>query len=410
MKINAGKCGIMHFPARTRPSARTEPIEVKVGNDVVPYVSEYTYLGLKINEVVSPAAMAKGNQGRGAKTLGSLAGVLRRRNIPVLLKRTLMNSLLVPVLTYGGEIWGMNTERARPLQKILDAATRLAVCAPANASLGRLHCELGRWSIDHLATAKRARAFHKFRTLTTWIADLATKPARSRFTTWVTGTPRWMKVFKCDGGERPGVKRRLLNLYTERAARKDHTMATRWASQMGFVGDPSWIRLGLSHPTLSRGLYEVGRMRMGYFPTAKKLVYARALSPEFVRKCPLCLQDCPESLEHLLLTCPRWKQTREQILKPLFQEWDEMVVTPTAVILAVSVLLGGEQGIDEHRMVKVKFSGEAGADMVVLATARYLSEIIPTRRKILCCKKPESNVRASSWNQGHSGTVALGEL
>ncbi len=84
------------------------------------------------------------------------------------------------------------------------------------------------------------------------------------------------------------------------------------------------------------------------------------------------------------------------------------------------MLLGGEQGNRENT-----FAGAFGPqdqtpvisampvatkelrEMVVI-TARFLAGIIPIRRRILS-QKLSRNLRTSSWNQGHRGTVALAE-
>lgn len=97
-----------------------------------------------------------------------------------------------------------------------------------------------------------------------------------------------------------------------------------------------------------------------------------------------------------------------------------MVKSPTAMTLAVGVLLGGERGngVDTNAvavepqgqlsvMTAVPAANREPREMVVI-TARFLAGIIPIRRKILSSKLDRSR-RTSSWNQGHSGTVALDE-
>ncbi len=45
---------------------------------------------------------------RGRSVVRSLAGVMKRRNVSMDVKRGLRNSILLPTLTYGSENWAWN--------------------------------------------------------------------------------------------------------------------------------------------------------------------------------------------------------------------------------------------------------------------------------------------------------------
>jgi hypothetical protein len=166
-------------------------------------------------------------------------------------------------------------------------------------------------------------------------------------------------------------------------------------------------------------LTEVGRMRIGIFPTGKRLVYQRMLDSAFANSCPICNRQTPESLEHMFFECPSWNSFRANTLVPCFPDWENLVKSPAAMTLAVGVLLGGERGNggntsaegavsqDQPQVTAMPAVNKDSREMVVVA-ARFLAGIIPIRRKILGDKLSRSR-RTSSWNQGHSGTVALAE-
>ncbi len=82
-----------------------------------------------------------------------------------------------------------------------------------------------------------------------------------------------------------------------------------------------------------------------------------------------------------------------------------------------SLLLGGERGtnaepIDSHNQDDVFLSAipmvAKEIKEVVLASARFLAGIFPSRSKLLNLRL-NKDTRSSSWNQGHSGTMALAE-
>lgn len=417
MKINVRKCGVLLFSEKEYDQAN-EPT-VMLGGEPVPCVSSYTYLGVTLDRKLSRESMVAGIAAKGRKTLEGLRKMLVNRKIPAYLKLLLYRVKLLPVLTYGAEIWGMNSAVAKPLQRIADSALRLIVRGSKSTSLGRLREELGVAGIDSEAAVKRCRALGKFPSLRTWISVLMKQVPRSRKSSWVTGGERWLKTFaEGDMAGGPSAKRRLMEVFTMRASKKDRTKATAWATELGIRdGVPAWISLGVRHPELSISLVEIGRMRLGIFPTGSRLACLQAISDRFRQWCPFCEIPTPETLEHLLIECPRWETLRGKHLDP--QLLAEGRQSSAAASRAVGVLLGGEPlGTDSDTVavgtckdrtagrVNNPNDGGAGEEMV-LSTARFLAELVPLRRGLLGPKLSGHTRRMSSWNQGHEGTVAL---
>ena len=425
MKINVRKCGILIFPPRLASNLvqTNSPTIVKIGEELVPVVDKYTYLGITIDKDISRESMVRNNVEKGRKTLGNLTKFFSRKTYPTYLKVLLLKAKLIPILTYGGEIWGMNTQVANQAQKVCDIACRTIVRGGRSTGLRRVREELGIDTIASIAARKRLRALTKFESLRTWIATLITDKVKSRYDTWVTGGTRWMRTYvsNIEGGEGlQDSKRRLLDLFSDRERRQDHTRASARAIDLGFSQSSPWLEIEGLNPELCEMLTEVGRMRIGIFPTGKRLVYQRMLSSDFTNNCPICKCNTPESLEHLFLECQTWNSLRETKLKPYFSNWESMIQSPAAKTLVVGVLLGGEQGNRENTFAGVfgpqdqtpvisamPVATKEPREMVVI-TARFLAGIIPIRRRILS-QKLSRNLRTSSWNQGHRGTVALAE-
>ena len=167
-------------------------------------------------------------------------------------------------------------------------------------------------------------------------------------------------------------------------------------------------------------------MRLGVFPTGKRLVYCRQLNAAYRDCCPVCNSNVPETIEHLLLDCPEWEMLRVKHFAELYaMGWlrGGRNVTPAELNFRVSfrvsagVLLGGEQGIgtviegDAPGSVvdnSANTSPISGAGCTVRC-ARFLGEVLPIRRRLVA-PKLESRGRTSSWNQGPMGTVDLQDL
>ena len=74
---------------------------------------------------------------------------------------------------------------------------------------------------------------------------------------------------------------------------------------------PSLLPFAVSLPLdVTCGIPIMVQRRTRAFPTARRLAKARSLSAEFLHRCPVCSQDVPESIPHMLLECPRWAALR----------------------------------------------------------------------------------------------------
>ncbi|OLY78943.1 hypothetical protein AYI68_g6997 [Smittium mucronatum] len=101
----------------------------------------------------------------------------------------------MPIGCYGGETFGMSEARVSPIQAEIDKAIRLVANVGKSAAMERARAELGIKSVFLKTSTARERAYHKWPTLKTWIADLIKSPIKARMATWVTGSARWIKKF-----------------------------------------------------------------------------------------------------------------------------------------------------------------------------------------------------------------------
>ena len=125
--------------------------------------------------------------------------MLGGRDIPINVRTSVLKTCILPVLTYGCEVWGMDsTSGVNRLQTILNQCLRRLVGVGAKApgvATAPLLRELGIAPIEAMAAAARTRAFLKAPTLNTCISDLVRQPSRMRPNTWTSGTVRWLDRF-----------------------------------------------------------------------------------------------------------------------------------------------------------------------------------------------------------------------
>jgi hypothetical protein len=83
------------------------------------------------------------------------------------------------------------------------------------------------------------------------------------------------------------------------------------------------------------------QFRTRVFPTTRHLARIHAMQERFLHHCHACSGDVPESIENILLECPRWQYHRRNFgaLAPKFNGFVRQFVTSPEDVNAL--LLGG---------------------------------------------------------------------
>ncbi|PVV02424.1 hypothetical protein BB560_003124 [Smittium megazygosporum] len=166
---------------------------------------------------------------------------------------------------------------------------------------------MGVTSINTRASDLRERAYFKYPTLRTWISDLVKQPIRSQTSTWVTGTARWMKRY-CQTVGRGNTVKALQHRHTV----NDKTKISAWIKAHNMRNTGSWMGLQMRHPDIKLGLQDIGKIQMGCYWTAQRLVKAGLIPKMYIERCPFCNKNTPETIEHMLIECLRWNSIRHE--------------------------------------------------------------------------------------------------
>ena len=132
---------------------------------------------------------------RTRKAIFSLKPALTNSAIPVAVKALMLKALVLPIATLGGELLGMEMARAKPSQSVISMGLQWILkgdrAGRESTRMASLGLELDIAPLHALLCARRMRAWHKFRTLRTWIATLMCEPFRNRKTArWRSGRAR----------------------------------------------------------------------------------------------------------------------------------------------------------------------------------------------------------------------------
>jgi hypothetical protein len=81
-----------------------------IDNNYIPEVEDIAYLGTQFfNDLqVDLSKMAQKRVDKAIAAVSAMKGALKNKSIPPSFKATMIKSCLIPMLTYGVELWGQN--------------------------------------------------------------------------------------------------------------------------------------------------------------------------------------------------------------------------------------------------------------------------------------------------------------
>ena len=204
MEINLGKSGVMRFNTNGIGKAAYEDREFSLPEGLIPKVTEYKYLGIvmtpelsKTREGGDELAHSKNMANKGKKVVATILPLLRDPNKPVVVKAQVIRSLLMPVLTFGGEWTGFKAANSVPGQAVLKTAVNLVMGAKMTSSqynVETLMYELNINSVEAEQATKRARLMAKCERgeMKTSLQHLFNRWFTSRSKTIITGSNKWI--------------------------------------------------------------------------------------------------------------------------------------------------------------------------------------------------------------------------
>lgn len=380
MAVGISKCGILEFPSDDEDPELTESHPERptllIGNQLVPIVTEYKYLGLRLTVELDRDSLISGRLAKAKKTANSVLSFLRCGTIPIPLRLTVIRAVVLPRCLYGAEVFGMNRALTTGLQTLLDKLLRgvLGLFGGKHwvPSAPMWH-ELRVVPVCAITAARRARAYLKCFQLHTTVGRIIQQPMQSRRWTWSNGIPRWINRFcvphfkaLVGGADIPDwtelQPRALAQWVQDAIAHREkhirlkeshrHHEAARWYFDVGKFGGSPLARAREEVPVKDViGVSLIIRARIGALRLAPELAQASTIPNEYKTKCPFCRLPEPETLNHLLLQCPSWAQARGRFLGELQQTVQRLCQHPASQSLScpldearVSWALGGVHG------------------------------------------------------------------
>ncbi len=331
MAFGIKKCGIMGVGNGAQQLIAEKAEGFTLNGEVVPVVDSYTYLGLVFNTEIDLEVMVQARADVGMKTLQSIRAALGCHDIPLKIRsETMIKTLLLPKLTYGGELWGMQQRRAGLVQRVLDQGLRtMARLRPGSAATSgvALGYDLGVPTVLAMANRSKTRALVKFPQLSTVISTLIQEVPKQRKRTWVTGGTTHLKTYFGEAlvrdertGEDSWSPQRVKEITWAGQVAKGGESAKRMI-EWHLIESKGYLTRGDQYSGLARGFSWLHRVRTSSVWLAARLAKAGILSARYSDECPFCHQSggTGETMSHLIERCPAWRIQRENTITGFFE-------------------------------------------------------------------------------------------
>jgi hypothetical protein len=406
MEFGIAKCGVMAIGDEMPEE------DFVLGGHIVPRVHEYKYLGVFFNDELALEKMARGRVGKAVGLLATLTPFLTG-NLPITLKWDVLRSNVIPMLAYGGEIFGMSKVRVAPLDRILSKAMAGLTRGWGRAARDSLLAELDLPTVHGVTSTMRRRALGKYPELRTVIGDLCNRRVKSRRCTWLSGGSRWLALTRTKCARRgfdfetEVVKPQELDVVV--SPHRSKGMQRRMALDFGETAEflEMLQRMPRFAAKYAKGISGLVALRAGGLMFAPQAAKAGLISEEYLHKCPCCGRECKEDDVHFLLKCPAFSAERAEHLGAIRQAIARMRrgARLSSTTEAVLVQGGARGGLSlGRRWYKAKKGGATGSPYC-LGVISFLQAVHGKRCALLWASA--RRVLPTSSQSGTARTVAL---
>ena len=386
MDIGIAKCAVMLVsPLSIDPITvlRDEGPWLLRGQEILP-VRKYRYLGFEFtDDLLSEAHMAACEQSaKGA--FGRCYSFLRNRTIPLGLRAMAYKTLVLPILSWGCELLPLDRTITNRLSQLQNRQLRALVGQRASSRMGCPFAMGLDFNIPPFfirASTSRVRLHQKAPLLRTWLHVLCREKCRlpvrgSR--PWILLTDRWIHLKLRKYGSNGDLplhqwlrEQEWLN-FVELSSTSD---AVHKYIGNGFIQSRNYLVYGNFDLQSIKGFESIFKMRTGAFASGKRLALIGYIDQCYRTSCPFCELQVPETLEHLLLECSRWSETRSVIFRDILG-----IINGMSLATASVMLLGGEiRGENGTIEGPILVDGEP----LTLITVVFLNTIMPIRSRLL---------------------------
>ena len=330
MTFGIAKCGVMGFGTGAFDDIKLQQFTLQT--KLVPVVSVYKYLGVIITTEMDMEQMVNHRITLGLARLNAIRPTLRAQWLPIYFRVKIIKSMLIPVLTWGAELWGLNPKLSEKLQSIIDKAINIIYGFTDNnksfINKGQAMLELDIPPICAIAAAAVARGKGKYVHSKT-VISVITKRSNPHSTTWTAQADMMLsKAVKKYNKEYNEVKvpvsdtrgrnmyELALNVNWKNSNTNNKGILFERYEKYNLANTNHIIRNSIQTCPNSMDFRWLLAARGGQLQTVNQLTHSHIVHEniDFVTNrngmCPWCSENVKESTAHIVLHCERFNQFR----------------------------------------------------------------------------------------------------
>ena len=395
MSFGTQKCGVMKVQ---RDPSVLQQIVPPVGGwrlhgEDIPVVNQYKYLGMVLSHDLDINVIVDDRLAKTKRSLEAAGPFLKSQSIPTMARVMAVKAMILPVATFGGEVVGMNQAGVSKLQRQMDKAVRWIAGAGVRSRVtasATLWKELGIPPVAAVTASLRARALVKFGGLRTWVSRLTNHPMTHRKRTWVTNGLAWMRRYKLPIENTNRVKREVKRMVWKRMEGRVRPVSLALYDARGYEKSREYVKRALRHPSLSRGVSWLLRLRVQAVWTARKAVQAGLIPEGWRNSCPSCGVEIPreeDETTHVLLHCRKFSEVRSETIARILRRVEGFSLTGDRasqdnVVFLLGGRLGGQSLMPMWLGTESQDAGEMGLPEFA-QVAKFLQYAMPLHMKML---------------------------
>ena len=387
MEVGVTKCAIMLIS----PDSTIDPIGKlqsegpwELHDQAIPLVRHYRYLGFEFTDDLLPERHITINMEKATAAFGRCQRFLTNRKVPLRVRALTYKTMVLPVLSWGVELLPLNKAKFACLSRVQSRQLRVLSGLQPNSTNG-CPMTIGReFNIPPLwvrAASARIRLYKKAPILKTWLHLLVAQRCRlprQGTRPWTVTTVRWLsQTVNRHGPAQFPLHRWIRQILWNHAIAQSSTLSMNRYETHNLVESRRYLEYGEYDLQHQRGLYYLFRMRTGSFTTAERLAQMRLIDPMFLSTCPFCGDNQPETVAHILCSCPRWAQQRREVFHN-----NNFTNGRMDEAMASVLLLGGEIRGDQDDGIQVGPIFIDGHPITLMSMA-FLDAIMTERTGIL---------------------------
>jgi hypothetical protein len=197
MKVNISKCGTIRFKSYPKTNLYP-PLKIQYNGQIIENVQTYTYLGIVFDDLIETDKMINDRIKKGIIQYKKYENFLRSNKISLIAKSWCLKLIILPSLTYGSEIWGMNQLKCLKAERTYNAFIRSCFRLPKNTNKRIISNDLDLNTVYLRSCKMRMRIYFKAPTLNSFISDILEAKIKkiNILLDWKTVTKKWISKIK----------------------------------------------------------------------------------------------------------------------------------------------------------------------------------------------------------------------